>query len=298
MSLWAGAALALAALLALWSAWIEPRRLHVRRFEVPLPGLSHPVRAVAIGDLQPYRHHWPPRRLRAAFAAAQAERPDIVLWLGDYYNAPTKGMGRLLARAPSVDRLYRRSLVPMDAIAAEMGRLTAPMGAYAVLGNHDWGWSGEACAQALERAGVRVLIGEAAEAIHPGTGARLAVIGLDDASSDRPTGWARVSDHARAPCVVLSHAPDVWDALTPPPALTLSGHTHGGQIAPWPIGATRLPAMGRRYVRGWFRRGDARLYVTTGLGTSGPPLRLGAPPEIVVLELTPVESASRPEGLD
>ena len=106
------------------------------------------------------------------------------------------------------------------------------------------------------------------------------------ASSGRDTGWARLCGVA-GPTVALTHAPDVWDAMDGAPTLTLAGHTHGGQIAPWPLGATRLPDLGRKYVSGWYERPGARLYVTRGVGTSGPPLRIGAPPEIVVIELRP-----------
>jgi predicted MPP superfamily phosphohydrolase len=277
----------LAAALALYAGWIEPRSLRIRRFTLPLPGLAAPLRAAVIGDLQPYRHHWPASRLAAAFDRAAAHRPDIVFWLGDYYNAPTGGLARLLDRAPSARRLYDAACTPMADIAAAMARLKAPMGAYAVLGNHDWAWSGEACAAALREAGITPLIGEAAEAVHPQSGARLTVIGLDDASSGRPTGWPRLAARAAAPAILLTHAPDVWLALDGRPALTLAGHGHGGQIAPPPIGPTRLPRGARNFPRGWFERDGDRLYVTTGVGTSGPPLRLGAPPEIVLLDLTP-----------
>jgi uncharacterized protein len=168
-----------------------------------------------------------------------------------------------------------------------MGRLTAPMGAYAVLGNHDWCWSGDCVARSLRGAGVRVLIGEAAEALHPNTGARLTVLGLDDVSSDRPSGWASLAAKSSGPTVALTHAPDVWADMTPRPALTLAGHTHGGQVAPFGYRRLRLPLHGRLYPYGWYADGIARLYVTSGLGASPPPVRLHAPPEIVVIELTP-----------
>jgi predicted MPP superfamily phosphohydrolase len=281
-----GAAVAAGAL-GLWAGWIEPRSLGITRISATIPGLAAPVRAVAIGDLQPWRHHWPAARLRAAFARAAAERPDILFWLGDYWNAPTKELARALALAPALRRLHDRAQTPMAAIAAEMGRLTAPMGAFAVLGNHDWAWSGEAVAEALRAAGVTPLIGERAEAVHPATGARLTVIGLDDESSGRPHGWERLRPPPGAPAVLLTHAPDVWADIPDAPALTLAGHSHGGQIAPWPIGPTVLPRFARRHPYGWYARAGARLFVTRGVGASGPPARLGAPPEIVVIDLAP-----------
>ena len=280
----AAAALAAAAALGLYAGWVEPRALRVRRARAEIPGLAAPLRAVVIGDLQPYRHHWSGPRLRAAFARAAAERPDIVLWLGDYYNAPTGGLKRAL-EATRLGGLYARACTPMAEIAAAMATLAAPMGAFAVLGNHDWAWDGEACAAALRDAGVTPLIGETAEAVHPETGARLTVIGLDDASSQRPPGWDRLASTWREPAILLTHAPDVWGALDSPPALTLAGHSHGGQVRLPLLGAGRLPYLGASHVSGWHARAGARLLVTTGLGASGPPVRLGVPPEIVVLDL-------------
>lgn len=283
------AALAAAAGLGLWAGWVEPRSLRIRRCAVAIPGLTAPLKAVAIGDLQPWVHHWPASRLRAAFARAAAEKPDVVFWLGDYYNAPTEGLARALAAAPAVGRLHDLLQTPMDVIAAEMGRLTAPMGAFAVLGNHDWAWDGTACAEALRGVGITVLIGQAAEAVHPATGARLRVAGLDDASSRRRPLWRRL--RAGRPHVLLTHAPDVWDWLPDPPPLTLAGHAHGGQVR-LPLVPLRLPWLGRRRWRGWSARGTAQLCVTAGLGASGLPLRFRAPPEIVVLDLRPSTQAS------
>jgi hypothetical protein len=88
------------------------------------------------------------------------------------------------------------------------------------------------------------------------------------------------------PVVLLSHDPDVFPHVPDRVALTLAGHTHGGQVA---IPLLRRPAIpsayGERYARGHVVEDGRHLYVSSGLGTSGLPLRLLAPPEIVVLEL-------------
>jgi predicted MPP superfamily phosphohydrolase len=87
--------------------------------------------------------------------------------------------------------------------------------------------------------------------------------------------------------VALTHSPDVWARMAPRPALTLAGHTHGGQVAPFGYRRLRLPRHGRLYPYGWRSDGAARLYVTAGMGASPPPVRLQAPPEIVVIDLIP-----------
>ena len=76
-----------------WIFWFEPRSLSITHQTIAVEGLDAPVKIVAIGDPQPTAHHWPASRLRAAFATAQAQEPDIVLWLGDYvYESRFFGM--------------------------------------------------------------------------------------------------------------------------------------------------------------------------------------------------------------
>ncbi len=293
----AEAAAAGVAALALWSGWIEPRSLRIRRHRCALPGLTAPLRAVAIGDIQAWRHHWPERRLRAAFARAQAEGPDIVFWLGDYFDAPTGAVRRWLRGRPRLAAGFDRLKTPMRQIADAMGTLSAPMGAYAVLGNHDWAWSGAEVAAHLRRAGIRPLIGEAVVAVHPVGGTRLSVVGLDDASSGRPPGWARIGPGAAPPVVALTHAPDLWPQLAPRPALTLAGHSHGGQVAPFGRRRPpRLPQGARAHPYGWYGGDGGRLYVTAGIGASPPPVRMNAPPEIVVIDLLPAPLSRDPDG--
>jgi hypothetical protein len=97
-----------------------------------------------------------------------------------------------------------------------------------------------------------------------------------------------------APILLLAHDPDVFPYVPARVALTLSGHTHGGQVA---IPLVRRPAIpslhGERYARGHVVEEGRHLYVSSGFGTSGLPLRLLAPPEVVVLEL---RAPGRPPG--
>jgi hypothetical protein len=88
----------------------------------------------------------------------------------------------------------------------------------------------------------------------------------------------------------MCHAPDYADKVLQHPAgkaidLMISGHTHGGQIRLPLVGALELPELGKKYVEGWFRLGDMRLYVNRGIGTVGLPFRLDCPPEITVMTL-------------
>jgi predicted MPP superfamily phosphohydrolase len=268
------ALLAAGAALAAWAGWIEPRRLVVRRETLRLDGWPRGLdglRAGVMADL----HAGVPHMGRAAIARAvetlNAERPDLVLLLGDYVDASPLWGGRL---AP-------------EAIAAELAALEAPLGRFAVLGNHDWKRAPDRMWTALTATGIEVLENRAVAVDAPG--GRLWVAGLADLrhrSPDLALALRDVPDRPGEPVLLLSHDPDLHPLVPARVALTLAGHIHGGQVA---IPLLRRPAIPSRYGERYARRhhldGGRRLYVSSGLGTSGMPVRLLAPPEVVVLEL-------------
>lgn len=279
---WGAALLAVQGLLTLYAAWVEPRLLIIVRHTVEVPGLSAPVRVAAIGDPQPTRLHWSPRRLRTAFERAEAEDPDILLWLGDYAYDP--GWARVLG----VEDLMA---VDPEEVVYEIGRIEAPMGAYAILGNHDWAWDGSRMADLLEAAGVTVLIDAAAKAEHPKTGAALWIVGFDDLSAPRVVQMPRalgMTDDS-APTIAMTHSPVLFAFVPETVALTLAGHTHGGQVALPLIGPLATPDGYPEYTYGMFEDGPRRLYTTAGIGTGVAPVRFGRPPEIAIIDLVPAE---------
>ena len=92
------------------------------------------------------------------------------------------------------------------------------------------------------------------------------------------------------PIIALWHEPDVVDHLPKGAALMLSGHSHGGQFT-FPGGYTPMHTLnGRKYVRGFFPHAPTPLYVSRGIGTTGPPSRLNCAPEVSLLELTPLHA--------
>jgi predicted MPP superfamily phosphohydrolase len=269
----AGAAAAVAAAgLAAWAGWLEPRRLVLRRDALALPNWPARLDGLRVGVMTDV-HAGVPHMGHAAVARAvdrlAAQEPDLIVLLGDFVDASRAFGGRL---APEV-------------VAAGVGRLRAPGGVFAVLGNHDWKRHGNRVWVALERAGVTVLENRA-EPVKL-AGGRLWVAGLADVRHRRadPEGTVAAVP-AGEPVLLLSHDPDVFPHVPARVALTLSGHLHGGQIA---IPLLRRPALpswyGERYARRHVVEGGRHLYVSSGLGTSGLPLRVLAPPEVVVLEL-------------
>jgi uncharacterized protein len=196
---------------------------------------------------------------------AQATKPDLFALTGDYTTT------------------YRRFIEPC---AATLGNLKAPEGVWAVLGNHDHYTDRELTTRALERNHIAVL-NNANTKLRRG-GETLQLAGIDDWS------WAK-ADWNRAfygidqnrPAVLLSHQPAVLElAETQNVSLILSGHTHGGQVTFPFIGApARLATSDLKYAHGLFRRSETQLYVSSGTGVIGLPIRLGVRPEIAVLRL-------------
>jgi len=172
------------------------------------------------------------------------------------------------------------------AVAEELGKLSARDGVWACMGNHDYFTDGDQLAGALEANGLRVLRNRG-ETLARGA-ARLYLAGVDDTWTRRHDVAAALRARpAGAPAVLLAHDPDLFvQAAGHGVDLTLSGHTHGGQFAV--PGVTRRWNLARvmtRFTAGLFHEGRSTLYVSRGLGTTGPPVRLGARPEIALLEL-------------
>jgi predicted MPP superfamily phosphohydrolase len=93
-----------------------------------------------------------------------------------------------------------------------------------------------------------------------------------------------VSDDA--PVILMAHEPDIFPRVPERVALTVSGHTHGGQVRIFGYAPIVPSSFGNRYVYGHVVEDDRNLVVSAGLGCSGVPVRFGAPPEIVMIELT------------
>jgi uncharacterized protein len=267
------AAIAAGAAGAAWAGWVEPRRLvtvhrtlHLPRWPPELDG----VRLGLLSDLHAGVPHAGRPAIARAVARLNAERPDAILLLGDFLDASVPWRRRRMAPQP---------------VADELAALSAPLGRFAVLGNHDWKAAGRPMWMALMGAGITMLENRAVE-VDSGK-ARFAIAGLADLRHRRPDLPSTLAGIAPGVAtILLCHDPDVFPFVPHGVALTLSGHTHGGQLA---IPVLRRPAIpsryGERYARGHIVEAGRHLYVTSGLGTAGLPIRLLAPPEIVVLEL-------------
>lgn len=246
----------------------EAHNLKVRRLELPLPAnaVTERLRLVFAADL-----HIGPQTgtpfLRRAVEAINAQNPDVILLGGDILDDAMQGT--------AADR---------DALR----QLRARLGVFAVLGNHDAFGGHEHAQTFVDSCGIRVL---ADEMLPLGP---LTLLGIDDPAVRAQKGGKDVDVAAlaagrpsAAPLVLLTHRPNLLPGSVGHFELQLSGHTHGGQIGllePLLVRAYGTPTGLSRHSS---PDGESLLYVTTGVGFSKLPIRLGAPPEIVVIDLVP-----------
>jgi predicted MPP superfamily phosphohydrolase len=259
----AGAPLLAMSATAAYARFIEPYYYRILEQDVfirDLPQAFENFRVTQVTDV----HHSRIvglEEVQRVVSLAQSTKPDLIALTGD----------------------YTRFIEPC---AEALSHLSAPEGVWAVLGNHDHYTDHELTSRALERNHIAVL-NNASTKLTRGS-ETLQLSGIDDWS------WAR-SDWNRAfygldqnrPNVLLSHQPGVLDlAQTQQVSLILSGHTHGGQVSlPFVGTPARLAIKDLKYAHGLFRRGETQLFVSSGTGVIGLPVRLGIRPEIAVLRL-------------
>ena len=260
------------AFLALWAFVIEPSRLVLRETRITLP--SWPpnfkgLRVAVFSDLHAGSPFITTDKIQQVVEMTNAARPDLILMPGDFVDGGVPG-GKFLE--PEV-------------MASVLKGLRARFGVFATLGNHDWWYNGQRVKKSLENAGITVLENDAA--MIERDGAVIWVVGIGDKWEGKPdiaSALARVG--ADAPIVALTHNPDIFPSIPARVALTIAGHTHGGQVALPIIGRPIVPSdFGERYAAGHIIEGSKHLFVTTGVGTSILPVRFRVPPEISLLTI-------------
>jgi len=242
---------------------------------------TSPLGIALLSDTHAVLPDMPPSRVERVCDQASALAPDIVVLAGDY-------IGRTRARTGAVS--------PEDAVAP-FARCHARLGVYAVLGNHDMRLPGDAAriAAGLRAAGVVVLRNAAVRVDG------LWIAGTDDGDygkADLASALAAVPP--AAPLLFVAHNPDVFAAVPARVALMLAGHTHGGQVAPFGHALT-LPIVHTAWARGVIADHGGLMVVTSGVGASGVPIRIGVPPEIALITLSgpaPAYSVGRKSGTE
>ena len=288
-----GGGIASMAALSGYAFAVEPlARLNVTRYSLTPPGWTPglKLRVVALADIHACEPWMPASRIASICRQANNLGGDVTVLLGDY----AAGMN------------FVTRYVDSSEWATSLATLTAPLGVHAVMGNHDW-WEDKTAQRngsgptfghkALQDVGINVYSNRAVRLEKEGQGFWIA--GLEDQLALVPgKKWqrqrmkglddlegtlAQVSDGD--PVILLAHEPDIFPSVPSRVALTLSGHTHGGQVRLLGYAPVVPSRFGDRYAYGHMVENDCNLIVSGGLGCSLAPVRFGVPPEIVVIDL-------------
>ncbi len=259
-------------------------QFQINRYRRVLRGLDRPLRVVQLSDLHygPWVHA---ASVQAWVKAANAEKPDLIVITGDQIES---GL-----RLDWLKGIYRATTPNLDDLLTALGELRAPLGVYAIWGNHDNGLPNvkRYLGQRLPKRGIEVLSNQ-------GLWVRddLYLSGVDDYWAEEANPKVSLADYrAGKASLALAHNPDFWDFYQGlPVSLVLSGHTHGGQVYLPGVGAPWTPSYyGQSYLGGWYSPGYSPAsppvagFVTRGLGMTVLPLRINAPAELVVFDFIP-----------
>ena len=272
-----------------YAVGIEPARLDITtyKFTPERWPKGQKLRICVIADIHACEPWMSARHIRNMALMANSLQPDLTVILGDFYA------GHNFVTGPVMAENWGESL----------SVLRAKLGVYAILGNHDM-WHGplpdmpadnaESIRVALKAANIRLLENEALRLVHEdkpfwllGLADQIAYHigrgrfhGLDDLHGT----MKQVTDDA--PALLLAHEPFIFPRVPQRIALTLCGHTHGGQIS-LPIIGPALVQYGRsfKHIYGYVKENGREMIISGGLGTSIVPVRLGRPPEILDLHL-------------
>lgn len=260
----------LALILYSYARIVEPNLLTVKYENIYSPYVydKDSLKIVQFSDTH-ISKYYDAEHLKKAVDKINAEKPDIVVFTGDLIERYNKYDNK--------DKIYE--------IWEALNEINAPLGKYAVYGNHDYGGGAErAFREIMEEGGFQILQNEKANI----SSYHVNIIGMDDSifgTLDKETIISFLDEGTYN--IILSHEPDVADLFLEYAAdLFLTGHSHGGQVNLPVISYT--PPLAQKYIRGMYDLNNYRqtkVYVNVGLGTSTLPLRFMAIPELTVITI-------------
>jgi predicted MPP superfamily phosphohydrolase len=265
---------------AAYAGYEAADQLIVTRYRLNPPRwrLGHRLTIAVITDLHAGGPNMGLRRVEQVVETTNALKADLIVILGDFFAT----------------HRFVTEVVPPAAWSGALARLAAPLGVWSILGNHDWWYDIAGTRAALRNVGIPLMENDAHLL---GAGAqRFWLAGLGDQIAyplghgrfrgvdDLPGTLAKVTTDD--PVILLVHEPDIFPVVPDRVALTLAGHTHGGQIRVPLIWPAFVPSMyGARFAYGHVVEQGRHLIVSGGLGCTKIPARLGVPPEIVHITL-------------
>ncbi len=263
--------------LTLAGAYAQAMGFELSKHTLRLAKLKAPVRIAHLTDLHFGSSHGL-SHVKTWVKATLEQKPDLVLITGD------------LVHGDAFRKHGKQGYTMLEQFASALEPLqSAPLGAFASLGNHDYAlrWSGAAgipdLIRNLEQRGIPMLV-NAGKTLRPD----LYLGGVDDYWHGSVNSRRALSEANEDQAVLLmSHNPDILPKLSAQVSLMLSGHTHGGQVRIPGIGAlASVTKYGERYQQGFIQE-TALGFVSRGLGCGGIPIRLFCPAELVILECLP-----------
>jgi len=264
----------------LWSFWLEPASLSNENHEIQLPkwpaGCDR-LRIAVLADLHVGSPFNGLDKLARIVELTLQAKPDLILLAGDYV----------------IHGVLGGTKISPEEIAKRLGGLAAPLGVFAVLGNHDWWKGAPRVLRALESVGIPVL--EDSSVLLKRNGCSFRLAGLSDYWKG-PRNYRAALENLPPgmPTIALTHNPDAFPEISRPVDLMIAAHTHGGQVYVPILGRPIVPSKyGQRYAFGHIVENGQHLFVSSGLGTSIIPVRFLVPPEVSVLTLHSGDLGSR-----
>ncbi len=255
-----------------WAFYFEPASFYVGETSLTIPRLPLNIDGLTIAVLADLHTGSPFNslsKLRKIVDVTNSVNPDLILIAGDIV----------------IQGVLGGTFVPPEDSTKVLRALSAPLGVYAVLGNHDWWFNANRVKTALEQEGIPVLDDRAIRLSGHAKSFWLAGV------SDYWEGPHDINSALRdvpgdATVIVFTHNPDVFPDIPRRVQLTIAGHTHGGQVLFPFIGRPIVPSRyGERFASGHIIEGGRHLFVSTGLGTSILPVRFRVPPEISFIRI-------------
>ncbi|KMP11568.1 metallophosphoesterase [Candidatus Nitromaritima sp. SCGC AAA799-A02] len=256
-------------------------RLEQVQIKIPnLPSSFKGLRIAQISDLHSSSIVSQESIVRAVELAME-QKPDLIVLTGDYIGEKAQ---------MHIDEIHEFHREYLDKCVDALSYLKAPMGIFAVLGNHDY-WAGPEATQAIHddlksKLGVTWL--RNSNVLLKYKGQEIALMGVEDYWEKSCSLGDALKGTDKKTKVLLSHNPDINEIIFPFQNidLVLSGHTHGGQIAFPFIGTPFYPGLhGQKYRRGLVRDGARQTYINRGVGHLVIPVRFNSPPEVTLITL-------------
>jgi len=254
--------------LVFYAFYIEPHRFSTETYNVKSPKINEKITVAVFADTH-FGHDYDLRDFSKVIESMDSSSPDVIIFLGDLVDDYNNYSGN------------------MSKIVTALATLDAPLGKYAVFGNHDYGGGAENHYEDwMNAAGFTVLKNRTVS-----LGSNLTLTGIDDYLIGYGNAQAASGLSSDKYNIVMCHEPDVADKISGDSVdMMVAGHTHGGQINIPFYTKNFLPSLGRKYIKGEYTLDNdakTKLYVNNGLGTTKISARFMAVPKVTYFILSP-----------